>query len=1511
VTVTLDADKTVAAAFTAVPPVRRALALDAGPAGGGAISAVPAPDPDGLYADGVAVTLTATPAAGFTFASWSGAAAGTVSPVTVTLTANASVTATFAAIPPARRTLTLGAVPAEGGTVSAVPAPDPDGFYANGTVVTLTATPAAGYTFSAWSGGAAGTLATVAVTLDADKTVAAAFTAVPPARRALALDAGPAGGGAISAEPAPDPDGLYADGVAVTLTATPAAGFTFASWSGAAAGAVSPVTVTLNANASVTATFAAIPPARRALTLSPQPAGGGAISAVPAPDPDGFYADGAMVTLTATPAAGYTFSAWSGGAAGTLSSVTVTLDADKTVAAAFTAVPPVRRALALDAGPAGGGAISAEPAPDPDGLYADGVAVTLTATPAAGFTFASWSGAAAGAVSPVTVTLTANASVTATFAAIPPARRTLTLSPQPAGGGAINAVPAPDPDGFYANGTVVTLTATPAAGYAFSSWGGAVAGTLASAAVTLDADKTALANFTATPVVRRSLGLNALPVGRGTISAVPAPDADGLYADGAVVTLTAVPADGYDFSFWSGGAAGNAATLEVTLNANKAVTANFEVERRALTLGVQPAGGGTISAVPAPGADGLYTVGTVVTLTANPAVGKDFTSWSGDAAGAVTTVAVTMGVDKTVTANFAVARRALTLSAVPAAGGTVTALPPADGDGLYAYGTVVTLTATAAVGYDFVSWSGDAAGALATTEVTVTDDRTVSANFTLARRALTLGIDPVVGGTLSVSPAAGPDGLYAFGTVVTLTATPAANYTFGSWTGDAAGSVTPVEVAMDANKTVTANFTAVPRALTLGVLPAGSGSIGADPAPDAGGNYAHGTVVTLTATPAAGYDFVSWSGAASGAVSPVTVIADADKAVTANFALTPVPELSVTPANQAVPKGAGLATFAVANIGVGTLAWTAEIVEGGAWARITAGASGSDAGAVTVGFDANPVDGAARVATVRITAVGAAGSPADVTLTQAENPAGSVIVTSIPLGVPFEMPLPPAFAEAARVTVRGLPLGLRFDADARTIAGVPTRPGVFASGVISAAGVASQPLQITVEALPAWALGTFIGEAGTPELGSGSATMSVSAAGKIAGKISLAGKIYSFSAPAYGSREADGSFRLTTVAKNAAAELPLTLAVSAPVITDATGVVPATLGRVDGNLGEGGAVLLYRNVWKDAGMPAALTAYVGYYTATLPGGPASGSGYLAFTVSAVGAVKTTGKLADGTAVTLSAPLILDEAGRAWTVVYTAPVAYKGGSLFGAAQFVIRDGQPTVVSLLNGEPFAWKSLNPQATGDFGAGFDRVVGLSGGFYNKLVNLLDYYANGVTVGGVALPTLAAPVKLVTDTVVNGVDVVTTVTETRVFGAAEAASPNGLALGIKLAAGVGTGIIAPKAVLPVLDEVTEETYIYEGNTSGLTMLYTRATGLFSGSFKAWYDYASVVEIDPLLGEVPDILAHVAKPVKFQGVLTPVNAADVPEGRGYFLWADKGVNPAATRPYAFSESYDFLLLAN
>jgi len=69
------------------------------------------------------------------------------------------------------------------------------------------------------------------------------------------------------------------------------------------------------------------------LTTSISPSGAGSVS-----PSTGQYEEGSQVTLTATPANGYTFYSWSGDALGSLPTIAVTIDSNKSLAAHFKVV---------------------------------------------------------------------------------------------------------------------------------------------------------------------------------------------------------------------------------------------------------------------------------------------------------------------------------------------------------------------------------------------------------------------------------------------------------------------------------------------------------------------------------------------------------------------------------------------------------------------------------------------------------------------------------------------------------------------------------------------------------------------------------------------------------------------------------------------------------------------------------------------------------------------------------------------------------------------------------------------------------------------------------------------------------------------------------------------------------------------------------------------------------------------------------------------------------------------
>jgi hypothetical protein len=79
-------------------------------------------------------------------------------------------------------------------------------------------------------------------------------------------------------------------------------------------------------------------------------------------------------------------------------------------------------------------------------------------------------------------------------------------------------------------------------------------------------------------------------------------------------------------------------------------------ERYALDVQVTPSGAGTIAVTPAPGIDGLYPAGTLVTLTARPARRFRFNFWSGDEIASARRVRLLLVDNTQLTTNFSTNR---------------------------------------------------------------------------------------------------------------------------------------------------------------------------------------------------------------------------------------------------------------------------------------------------------------------------------------------------------------------------------------------------------------------------------------------------------------------------------------------------------------------------------------------------------------------------------------------------------------------------------------------------------------------------------------------------------------------------------------------------------------------------------------------------------------------------------------------------------------------------------------
>ncbi|MEJ2107928.1 MAG: hypothetical protein P8X48_11500 [Acidiferrobacteraceae bacterium] len=159
---------------------------------------------------------------------------------------------------------------------------------------------------------------------------------------------------------------------------------------------------------------------------------------------------------------------------------------------------------------------------------------------------------------------------------------TYTLSSTVSGAGSVTSNPsAVDCTGSCTNGFApgikLVLIPTPDTGNDFTGWSGACTG-LATCLLTMSSDSTVTASFaTAAAGTKQLIVVNA---GGGTVTSDVAGincgnDCSESYADNTLVTLTASPATGYQFSGWTGACSGTTSTCDLTMSQQWTATATF------------------------------------------------------------------------------------------------------------------------------------------------------------------------------------------------------------------------------------------------------------------------------------------------------------------------------------------------------------------------------------------------------------------------------------------------------------------------------------------------------------------------------------------------------------------------------------------------------------------------------------------------------------------------------------------------------------------------------------------------------------------------------------------------------------------------------------------------------------------------------------------------------------------------------------------------------------------------
>jgi hypothetical protein len=225
---------------------------------------------------------------------------------------------------------------------------------------------------------------------------------------------------------------------------------------------------------------------------------------------------------------------------------------------------------------------------------------------------------------------------------------TLAVTPSPTAGGTITFNP-PSPDGYFASGTPVTITAAPSSGYTFSSFENQPLGanpvtiTPASAAIQMGAKFLPAGGY----LISTSLGAAGTVTIDGAMLTGPQ-TVTWVNNTSHFVTVPALvfPSAGiqYVFQQWSDGVA--TASRGITAGSISSFTAQYQ-QQFLVTVNASPAAGGTISG------GGWYNANANASLTASAASGFNFTEFSGSAVSSQSAFSFAVTSPDTVIGNFA------------------------------------------------------------------------------------------------------------------------------------------------------------------------------------------------------------------------------------------------------------------------------------------------------------------------------------------------------------------------------------------------------------------------------------------------------------------------------------------------------------------------------------------------------------------------------------------------------------------------------------------------------------------------------------------------------------------------------------------------------------------------------------------------------------------------------------------------------------------------------------------
>ena len=217
-----------------------------------------------------------------------------------------------------------------------------------------------------------------------------------------------------------------------------------------------------------------------------------------------------------------------------------------------------------------------------------------------------------------------------------------------------------------------------------------------------------------------------------------------IYVENSLVTLTAIPQEGWAFVGWRGDAFDTNQTITVLMDRNKAFEGIFGTRLTTTT-----AGAGSIFVNPSAS---TYPFGSTIQLSAVPESGYQLALWGNSAQGFVNPLVLKITITTpAVSCLFApLPAGQFSLTVVPVGSGTVSINPQSRS---YGAGDKVTIIALPDQKQDFIGWTGSVNTNQNPLMITISNSVTLSARFTQRARlsirrdkeAITIGLSGTIG----------------------------------------------------------------------------------------------------------------------------------------------------------------------------------------------------------------------------------------------------------------------------------------------------------------------------------------------------------------------------------------------------------------------------------------------------------------------------------------------------------------------------------------------------------------------------------------------------------------------------------------------------------------------------------------------------------------------------------------------------------------------------------------------